>query len=313
MKLADIGGIIHGRVYGNSELVVQNVLPPEDALQSDLTFLFDASVKTGAGVVVSQEEIMGKSGIVVKDTKEAMFLLLNVLAKAEKGLGVSAHSVVDAGAAISEACTIEPFTVVRNGAHIGARAYIGAQCYIDEGVVVGDNCKIYPNTCIYRHTQIGDFVIIESNTVIGKEGFGYIKRDRYERIRHIGGVIIGSFVEIGSGVTVDRGTIGNTVIGEGTKIDSQVHVAHNVRIGRNCIIMGQSGIAGSSRIGNNVIICGQVGISDHLEIADDVVVYAKSGVFKPLKKGMKYSGIPAREHSAVLRAVARLYSETKNG
>ena len=313
MKLADIGGIIQGRVYGNSEFIVQNVLPPEDASQSDLTFLFDPSGRTNAGVVVSQEEIIGKSGIVVKNTKEAMFLLLSVLAKAEKGLGISARSVIEAGAVISESCTVEPFTVVRNMARIGTGTYIGAQCYIDEGVVVGENCRIYPNTCIYRHTQIGDFVIVESSTVIGKEGFGYIKRDKYERIRHIGGVIIGSFAELGSGVTVDRGTIGNTVIGEGTKIDSQVHVAHNVRIGKNCIIMGQSGIAGSSKIGNNVIICGQVGISDHVEIEDNVIVYAKSAVFKPLKKGMKYSGIPAREHGAVLRAIARLYNERRNG
>jgi UDP-3-O-[3-hydroxymyristoyl] glucosamine N-acyltransferase len=313
VKLADIGGIIQGRVYGNSEFIVQNVLPPEDAAQSDLTFLFDPSGKTNAGVVVSQKEVMGKSGIVVKDTKEAMFLLLNVLAKAEKGLGVSARSVIEADAVISDSCTVEPFAVVRNKARIGTGTFIGAHCYIDEGVVVGDNCKIYPNTCIYKHSQIGDFVIVESNTVIGKEGFGYIKRDKYERIRHIGGVIIDDFVELGSGVTVDRGTIGNTVIGAGTKIDCQVHVAHNVRIGKNCIIMGQSGVAGSSKIGNNVIICGQVGISDHVEIEDNVIVYAKSAVFKPLRKGMKYSGIPAREHGAVLRAIARLYNEKKNG
>jgi len=309
VKLAEIGGILQGRVYGNSELIVHNVLPPEDALQADLTFLFDASMKTSAGVVVSQEEIMGKSGIVVKDTKEAMFLLLNVLAKVEKGLGVSARSVIEADAEVSESCTIEPFAVVRNKARIGRGTYVGAQCYVDEGVVVGENCRVYPNTCIYRHTQIGNFVVVESNTVIGKEGFGYIKKDRYERIRHIGGVIIGDYVEIGSGVTVDRGTIGNTVIGEGTKIDNQVHVAHNVRIGKNCVIMGQSGIAGSSRIGDNVVICGQVGISDHVEVCDDVIVYAKSAVFKSIKKGMKYSGIPAREHSAVLRAIARLYNE----
>jgi UDP-3-O-[3-hydroxymyristoyl] glucosamine N-acyltransferase len=309
VKLTEIGGIIQGRVYGNSEFIVHNVLPPEDARQLDLTFLFDASTKTNAGVIVSQEEIMGKSGIVVKDTREAMFLLLNVLARAETGLGVSARSVIEADAAISEHCTIEPFAVIRNRACIGKGTYIGAQCYIDEGVVIGENCRIYPSTCIYRHSQIGNFVVVESNSVIGKEGFGYIKKDRYERIRHIGGVIIGNYVEIGSGVTIDRGTIGNTVIGEGTKIDNQVHVAHNVRIGRNCIIMGQSGIAGSSKIGNNVIICGQVGISDHVEICDDAIVYAKSAVFKSIRKGMKYSGIPAREHSAVLRALARLYRE----
>ncbi len=312
MRLSDIGSIIGGRVYGNSEFVVRNVLPPEEALEPDMTFLFDPLYKTNAGTVVSKEEILGKSGIVVKDVKEAMFVLLKALAKAETEFGISTRSVVEAGAEISESCTIEPFTVIRKNVRIGSGTYIGAQCYIDEGVVVGANCRIHPNATIYRHTQIGDFVVVESNTVIGKEGFGYIKREKYERMRHIGGVIIGDFVEIGSGTTIDRGTIGNTVVGEGTKIDNQVHIAHNVRIGRNCIIMGQSGIAGSSKIGNNVILCGQVGISDHVEIADDVIVYAKSGVFKSLRKGAKYSGTPAREHSAVLKALARLYGEKKN-
>jgi UDP-3-O-[3-hydroxymyristoyl] glucosamine N-acyltransferase len=153
--------------------------------------------------------------------------------------------------------------------------------------------------------------MINSSAVIGKEGFGYVRRKRYEKIPHIGGVIIESFVEIGSGVTIDRGTIGDTVIGEGTKLDNQVHVAHNVKIGKNCIIMGQTGIAGSSRIGDNVILCGQVGISDHLQIENDVIVYAKSGVFKSLNQGKKYSGNPAREHDAVLRAMARLYRKSE--
>jgi UDP-3-O-[3-hydroxymyristoyl] glucosamine N-acyltransferase len=236
-----------------------------------------------------------------------MFRLLRVFAKVEKKSEVSQRAAIEYGARLASSCTVEPFTVIKKNAQVGHGTYIGAQCYIDEGVVIGASCRILPNTVIYKHTQLGNFVTVDSNTVIGKEGFGYVKRERYERVRHIGGVIIGDFVEIGSGVSIDRGTIGNTVIGEGTKIDNQVHIAHNVRIGRNCIIMGQAGIAGSSKIGDNVILCGQVGISDHLEVQDDVVVLAKSGVFKSLKQGAKYSGIPAREHSAVLKALARLY------
>lgn len=307
MKLSEIGGIIGGRVYGNSDFEVRNILPPEEASASDLTFLFDASATTNAGVVISKHEVMGKSGIVTGDPREAMFILLRAFARAEARGGVSTLSDVEADAELADSCTVEPFAVIRRKSRIGAATCIGAHCYIDEGVVIGDNCRIHPNTSIFKRTQIGKYVVIESNSVIGKEGFGYIKRKRYERMRHIGGVIIGDFVEIGSGVTIDRGTIGNTVIGEGTKIDNQVHVAHNVRIGKDCIIMGQSGIAGSVTVGNSVIICGQVGISDHVKIADGVIVYAKSAVFKSLAKGKKYSGIPAREHRAVLRAIARLY------
>jgi len=307
VKLTDIAVIVDGAVYGDGEFDVKNVLPPPEAQPSDLTFLFDAPLDTNAGAVVSHSKIDGKSGIVVKDVKEAMFRLLRKFASVEKKSEISQRSIIEEGAKLASSCTVEPFTIIKNGAQVGHGTSVGAQCYIDEGVVIGASCRISPNTVIYKHTQIGNHVMVDSNTVIGKEGFGYVRKERYERIRHIGGVIIGDFVEIGSGVSIDRGTVGNTVVGEGTKIDNQVHIAHNVRIGRNCIIMGQSGIAGSSKIGNNVVLCGQVGISDHLEIQDDVVVYAKSGVFKPLKQGVKYSGIPAREHSAVLRAIARLY------
>ncbi|MBE0433689.1 UDP-3-O-(3-hydroxymyristoyl)glucosamine N-acyltransferase [candidate division WOR-3 bacterium] len=311
MKLVEIAAIIKGAVYGNSEFEVQGVMPPEQAQPSDLAFLMDSAVATNAGAVVSRQEMPGKSGIVVTDPKEAMYCLLKELAAVEKSSGVSPQSLIEGGVELGDNCTVEPFAVIKKGARVGNNTYIGAQCYIDEGVVIGESCRICPGTVIYKHTQVGDFVVIDSNTVIGKEGFGFVKQARYERIRHIGGVIVGNFVEIGSGVTIDRGTIGNTVIGDGTKIDNQVHIAHNVRIGRDCIIMGQCGIAGSSKIGNNVVLCGQVGISDHLNLTDGVVVYAKSGVFKSLKHGTSYSGIPAREHSAALKAMARLYREIR--
>ncbi len=313
MKLDDIAGIVGGTAYGNIEFEIGNILPPEDAQASDLTFLFKDKQQTDAGVIISERERAGKSGIVVEDTKEAMFCLLRVLGRTQPTAGISPHAVVEADVQLPDSCTVEPFAVIKKNAHIGCGTYVGAHCYIDEGVVIGENCEIHPNVVIYKGTEIGNLVLLNSSAVIGKEGFGYVKQERYEKIRHIGGVVIESFTEIGSGVTIDRGTIGNTVIGEGTKIDNQVHIAHNVRIGRNCVIMGQVGIAGSSRIGNNVILCGQVGISDHVEIEDDVIVYAKSGVFKQLKQGRKYSGIPAREHDAVLRAMARLYRKGEVG
>jgi UDP-3-O-[3-hydroxymyristoyl] glucosamine N-acyltransferase len=307
VKLKEVGSIVAGVVYGERDMEISRVLSPEEAQESDLTFLFDISSQTKAGAIVSSLKVEGKNGIIVKDTKEAMFLLLKFLARHEKPKGISPKSDIEEGVQLPKSCTVEPFAVIRKNAIIGQNVFIGAHCYIDENVVIGDNCHVHPNVVTYTGTQIGNFVVIGSNSVIGKEGFGYIKHEKYEKIRHVGGVIIEGFVELGSNVTVDRGTIGHTIIGEGTKVDNQVHIAHNVVIGKNCIIMGQSGIAGSSRLGNNVIICGQSGISDHLNIEDDVVVYAKSGVFKSLKKGRKYSGTPAREHSAVLRAIARLY------
>jgi UDP-3-O-[3-hydroxymyristoyl] glucosamine N-acyltransferase len=311
VKLKEIAGVVDGLSYGDKEFEIKNVLSPDEAQESDLTFLSDVTAKTNAGAVISSSKIEGKSGVVVNDVRRAMYTLLKTLARSQKPRGVSAKSEIEDGVQLPKSCTVEPFAVIRKNAVIGNNTYIGVQCYVDENVVIGDNCEIHHHTVIYGPARIGNFVVISANSVIGKEGFGYFKDERYEKIRHIGGIIIENFVELGSNVTVDRGTIGHTVIGEGTKIDNQVHIAHNVKIGRNCIIMGQSGVAGSSHLGDNVILCGQVGISDHLHIEDDVIVYAKSGVFKSLKKGRKYSGTPAREHSAVLRAIARLYGSSE--
>jgi UDP-3-O-[3-hydroxymyristoyl] glucosamine N-acyltransferase len=305
--LKEIGNLVEGVVYGNRDMEIKAILPPDEAQANDLTFLFDMSVETKAGAVVSSAQVKEKSGIVVADAKEAMFCLLESLTQVEKPRGVSPMAAIEDGVQLSKSCTVEAFATIKANTIVGRNVHVGAHCYVDRDVFIGDDCYIHPNVVVYGHVQLGKFVTIGANSVIGKEGFGYIKHEKYERIRHIGGVIIEDYVELGSNVTVDRGTIGNTIIGMGTKVDNQVHIAHNVRIGKNCIIMGQSGIAGSSRIGNSVVICGQVGISDHLQVGDDVIVYAKSGVFKSLERGHRYSGIPAREHGAVLRAIARLY------
>ncbi len=307
MKLSDVASIVHGSMYGKKNFEIKDILPPDDAGKNDMTFVFKPSIKTCAGAIIASERFKGKNGIIVQDPKEAMYLLLKKLAKSKRKKEVSTKAMIEKNVSLPKSCTIEPFAIIKNGAKIGNGTYIGAYCYIDGEAIIGRNCEIHPSTVIYNNTKIGDFVIVNSNTVIGKQGFGYIKKKRYERLRHIGNVVIKNFVEIGSNVTIDRGTIGNTVIEEGTKIDNLAHVAHNVKIGKNCIIMGQVGIAGSTKIGNNVTLCGQVGISDHLEIGDNVIVYAKSAIFKSVAKNKEYSGIPAREHRVVLRALGRLY------
>ena len=307
MKLSEIAQFVKGTVYGKKNITIKEILPPDDAGKDDLTFLFDSLIKTNAGAIIANRKLRGKSGIIVKNPKAAMYSLLKKLDQDHRKKGISRQAIIAANTPLPKSCIIEPFAVIKENVKIGGGTYVGANCYIDEGVIIGRNCEIYPNTTIYKNTKIGNFVSINSNTVIGKQGFGYIKKKRYERLRHIGGVIINDYVEIGSNVTIDRGTIGYTIIGNGTKIDNLVHIAHNVKIGENCMIMGQVGIAGSTKIGNNVVLCGQVGVSDHLEIGDKVIVYAKSAVFKSLASNTNYSGIPAREHHMVLKAIARLY------
>lgn len=307
MELSKVADIVSGRVIGNSRFVIRHFRPPSEARKNDLAFIYDKKTKTRAGAVISASPMKNKHCIIVKDPKKAMYLLLRRLSKKKIISGISPSAIIGKHALLSKNCTIEPNAIIKNNVAIGEGTFIGANCHVEEGVKIGKFCAIYSNVVIDSNTRIGSYVVIDSNTVVGKQGFGYLKIKAYQRLEHIGGVIIRDFVELGSNVCVDRGTIGNTVIGEGTKIDNLVHIAHNVKIGRNCLIMGQSGIAGSTIIGDNVILCGQVGISDHLKIGDNVIVYAKSGVFKSLRRNQSYSGIPAREHTSVLKALARMY------
>ena len=309
MKLADVNEIIRGKLYGRKSVKIKNILPPDQARSGDLTFLFDPKQRTRASVVIAVQRIKGKNGIAVSSPKRAMYVLLRHLAKTKFKSGISLRSLIGQHVILPRRCRIEPFTIIRDNVKIGNNTYLGAHCYIGHNVMVGSFCTLQPNTVILNGSKIGDYVEIQANTVIGSQGFGFIKNKGYKRIKHIGGVVIEDHVEIGANVTIDRGTIGNTIIGKGTKIDNLVQIAHNVRIGQNCLLMGQVGIAGSAKIGNNVTLCGQVGVSDHVEIGDNVIVYAKSAVLKSVPANKEYSGIPAREHRAALRALARLYKK----
>ena len=307
MKLSEAGRLVKGKVYGRRSFIITGVALPDEAGNTELTFLFQPEVRTDAGAVVARVPIKHKNGIVVRDPRDALFRLLEHLGTKKRTYAVAPSAIIDPLANVPSRCTIEPCAVIQGGASIGNGTRIGAHACIGPGVVLGKHCDISPHVVIHEYTRIGDHVVVGSGAILGKEGFGYIKKRRYLRFRHIGTLIIGSFVDIGAHVTIDRGTIGRTVIGEGTKIDNLVHIAHNVRIGKDCIIMGQCGIAGSARLGDNVVLCGQVGVTDHVSIGDNVVVYAKSAVFKSIPPDQAYSGIPAREHQAVLRALARLY------
>lgn len=309
MELAEIARIVKGKAYGKN-LEIKKILPPEEATKGCLTFLFNPKTQTLSDAVIAERRIPAKSGIIVPDCKKAMLLLLKRISQRRIKPKIAETVIIEDETEIPDHCNIEHHTIIKNGAKIGKGCYIGANVYVDNGVRIGDYCTIEHNVVLYRNTIIGNYVTIGANSVIGKEGFGYVKfSKKYRRIPHIGDVIIKDYVEIGASVCIDRATIGNTTIGEGTKIDNLVHIAHNVHIGKDCLIMGQCGIAGSSVIGDNVILCGQSGVSDHLKIGDNVVVFAKSGVFSNLVSKKKYSGIPAREHYMVLRALARLYKD----
>src|SRR4051794_14413508 len=165
----------------------------------------------------------------------------------------------------------------------------------------------FPNVVLYRKTQVGRRVVIHAGTVIGSDGFGYVLDEgRHRKVLQLGNVIIGDDVEIGANAAIDRGTMGPTTIGEGTKIDNLVHIAHNVTIGRHCLIAGQCGLAGSVTLGDRVMLGGQVGIADHLTIGDGAMIGAKSGIMSNVPAGEKWFGYPALPGSGFHRAMAVL-------
>lgn len=196
---------------------------------------------------------------------------------------------------------------IAGSSRIARDATIFPLVYIGERVRIGARTVVYPMAVILDDTEIGNDVVIGPGCSIGACGFGYEPTGSgYRRVAHAGRVVIEDRVELGANVTIDRAKRGATKIGRGTKIDSLVHIGHNVTIGQDCIIVAQAGIGGSAEIGSGVTIAGQTGIKDHARVGSGSVVYAKSAVFKSIPDNARYSGIPARPHRQTLRAWARL-------
>jgi len=202
---------------------------------------------------------------------------------------------VAASAQIDPTAHIGPHCVVGERVKIGVRSVLQAGNFIGDDSNLGEETNLFPNVTVYPRTEIGGRVRIHANTVVGSDGFGYVQDGGVHRkVPQIGNVVIGDDVEIGAGVTIDRGALGSTVIGKGTKIDNLVQIAHNVEIGEGSIIVAQVGISGSTKLGKYVILAGQVGLAGHLKIGNQVTVAAKSGVMTDIPDGEKWLGIPAQ-------------------
>jgi UDP-3-O-[3-hydroxymyristoyl] glucosamine N-acyltransferase len=203
---------------------------------------------------------------------------------------------------------IGPYVVVGDGASIGAGTRLDAHVVVGAGATVGAECHVYPSVTLYGGTQVGDRVRIHAGARLGSDGFGYVFRDgAHEKIPHVGRCVVERDVEIGANTTIDRGSIDDTVIGAGTRIDNLVHIAHNVRIGRLCLIMAQVGIAGSVHVEDGVVLAGQAGISGHHTIGAGARLAAQAGVFGDVPPGETWSGYPARPHREALRAQAAMF------
>jgi UDP-3-O-[3-hydroxymyristoyl] glucosamine N-acyltransferase len=223
--------------------------------------------------------------------------------------GTHPSAIVAPDAFIAADASIGPYVVIESGASIGARTVLGAGCYVGAGARLGEEVLLYPRVTVREECVLGDRVIVHSGTVIGSDGFGFVRDgDVYRKLPQIGTVEIGDDVEIGANVTIDRATTGATRVGAGSKIDNLVQIAHNVQIGKSCIIVAQVGISGSTVLGDHVVLAGQVGVVGHIEIGDGATVGAQSGVSKSVKAGERMFGTPAMP----LRQAKRIEASIRN-
>ena len=232
--------------------------------------------------------------------------------------GVHATAVLGRGVRLGAGVCVRPYAVIEDGVEIGDGASVGAHVFIGVGSVVGAGSRIYPHVTIREHTRIGRRVIIHGGAVIGSDGFGFeLKEGRHVKIPQTGVVQIDDDVEIGANVTIDRARFGRTHIGEGTKIDNLVHIAHNVVVGPHCLLVAQVGISGSTRLGKYVTLAGQVGTVGHIEIGDGATAGAKAGLSKSVPAGAVVFGYPAvpldeaKEQIALTRRLPRLLERVK--
>ena len=314
-----VADLVGGRLLGDGTVRISAVRPLGQAGPDALSFAVSGRYATDlgtsqAGVVLLPEELAAaaaapRARIVVPDPYAALVQVLQALFPADPPLpGVDLTARIGAGTVLGEDVTVGPFVVLGRNVRLGARCRVAQQVTIEDGVSVGDESIIGPGAVCYRGSRLGRRVVLKAGAVIGGDGFGYLSgHSGHHRIPHVGGCLIGDEVEVGSHSCIDRGSIDDTVVGRGTKIDNLVHVGHNVHIGDRCLIMAGVGIAGSTRIGNDVILAGHVGVTDHLVIGDRARIAAKSAIFGDVPPGSSFSGHPARPHRQFLRAQAAMY------
>ncbi|HPC62298.1 MAG TPA: UDP-3-O-(3-hydroxymyristoyl)glucosamine N-acyltransferase [Verrucomicrobiota bacterium] len=299
---AEIARHLGGEVLGDPDLTLRGFAPADRAQPGDLTFAenenyFRRAEQSAASAIIIDGPFTSTAKVLIRvPNARIAFAKVLPLFFPEPVLppGVHPTAVVAPSAAIDPSAHIGPHCV------IGDQAVIGPRCALHGGDHVGANCRLgeevvlFPNVTLYAGTEIGNRVRIHAGTVIGSDGFGYVQDGGLHRkVPQIGNVIIRDDVEIGANVTIDRGALGPTTIGRGTKIDNLVQVAHNVTIGDHCLLVSQVGIAGSTRLGNYVILAGQVGLAGHLKIGNRVSVAAQSGVMTSIPDGEKWLGSPA--------------------
>lgn len=317
MKVAEIAKLLGGRAAGENLREIRGVAALEHAGPEDLSFAEGpraqakaAPARAGCILVAEGVTVAGQTTISVANPKWAFVRATQALRPRQSFQpGIHPTAVIHPEAQVAPEASVGPQVVIGRLARVGKRTRLEAGVTLGEGVEVGADCILYPRVTVYPGASIGNRVVLHAGVVIGSDGFGYVFAEgRHHKFPQIGSVIIEDDVEIGSNTTVDRGSLGMTVIGEGTKIDNLVQIAHNVRIGRHSVIAAQTGISGSAEIGNYVVMAGQVGVGPHVHVEDQVIVAGQSGVLdgKTVRKGSTVWGTPARPIAQIKKIYASL-------
>jgi UDP-3-O-[3-hydroxymyristoyl] glucosamine N-acyltransferase len=307
LVLEELALAIGAIIEGDGSLIMTGANDLSSATPNEVSFLANERYihllkETRAGAVLihpEQQRPQGKTYLLHENPSLAFQKILDLLYDKKSPItyfqGVHKTAVIHDTASIAKTASIGPYavidghTVVHDGVSVGAHSYIGPHCVLQENVL------IHPHVVLREGTIVGSRSIIQPGAVLGSCGFGYVtdKQGKHQKLEQQGSVTLSDDVEIGANTTIDRARFKTTYIGQGTKIDNLVQIAHNVRIGKDCFIVAQVGIAGSTTIGNHVVLAGKVGINGHIEIGDGVMVAGSSSVSKSLKTPGKYSGIPA--------------------
>lgn len=303
-----IAQIVNGRIEGDPEKVVSRLAKIEEGLPGTLTFLANPLYTphiytTKSSIIVVNDDFIPAQTISgtlirVENAYTAFAKLLETFQNLQSSKkGISPYAFIPKSAKIGNDVFIGEFVSVGENAIIGNNVQLHPQTYIGDNVVVGDRTKVFAGVKIYHDCLVGSDCTLHSGIVIGADGFGFAPQadNQYKKVIQAGNVVIQDNVEIGANTTIDRATLGSTIIHKGVKIDNLVQIAHNVEIGENTVIAAQTGISGSTKIGKNCMIAGQVGIIGHLKIGDNVKIGAQSGIEHDIKDGDTFLGTPALE------------------
>lgn len=317
---AQIAMLIDGHVEGNGDVTVNSFGKIEEAKAGQLAFLANPKYEdylytTSASIIIINEtqelkQPVQATLVKVKDAYSAFATLLHKYQElmTRQLSGIQQPSYISDSAQVGENVFIAAFAYIGDNVKVGNNVKIFPHVFLGNNVTVDDGTILHPGVKVYQECKVGKNVIIHAGSIIGSDGFGFAPQadGTYKKVPQIGNVVIEDNVEIGSNTTIDRATIGSTIIRNGAKLDNLIQIAHNVEIGSNTVIAAQAGVSGSTKIGNNVMIGGQAGIVGHLQIADNSKINAQSGVTKSIKTNSSRSvtGTPAHDYTSALRSQA---------